>query len=304
MHLFARHYQTGEMLPDSWVDKLKEMNTFCIGYLTMRQLNFGKIDMAWHTLEKPFAGDVEEFENRATEQTRTLPLIAHTNISTAFTHIFGGGYAAGYYGYKWAEVLSEDAFEEFDADGVFSKAVAGRFREEILSKGGTCDPMELYVRFKGRKPSVEALLKCAVRHRMEPYLHQVKYYETDKMTVAHHSNYIRWMEEARVDLLEKIGFSYDKMEEMGVISPVISVHCDYKFPCHFNDTVQIVTRMARYTGVRFVMTYEMTLADNGKVLAKGETTHCFIDVKGHPVMIGSVYPEIDAVFKSLVDEHA
>ena len=333
LQLFAFHYQTGEALPEAWISQLKEMENFCIGYYSMRQLNFGKLDMAWHGLDSSFDGEVESFENSVTEVTRTLPVVPHTNISTSFTHIFGGGYAAGYYGYKWAEVLSEDAFEAFAEGGLFSRNVASRFREEILSKGGAADPMELYVRFKGRKPRVEALLRrasqevraaekapaslesrkeqespCAlhglrvVHPDIHPYLHQVKYYETDKMTVAHHSNYIRWMEEARVDLLDQIGFSYDKMEKMGVISPVIAVRCSYKYPCHFNDTVRIVTRMIRYSGVRFVMSYEMTDAQGGRLLATGETEHCFTDAKGRPVMIGCLYPEIDAVFRRLSAE--
>ncbi|MBO4402537.1 MAG: YbgC/FadM family acyl-CoA thioesterase [Bacteroidales bacterium] len=318
LKLFAIHYQTGEPLPESWLEKLRQMEHFCIGYATMRQLNFGQLDMAWHTIRQPFGGEVEDFEIQATDRTRMLPVVPHTGISTSFTHIFGGGYAAGYYGYKWAEVLSEDAYGEFIQEGVFSKAVAARFREEILSKGGTADPMELYVRFKGRRPDVGALLRQAMQNplpqqadepsdvacafRPEPYLHQVKYYETDKMAVAHHSNYIRWMEEARVDLLEKIGFSYDKMEAMGVVSPVFSVQCAFKRPCRFNDMVRIETRMVRYTGVRFVIAYKMTLLENGKLLAEGETEHCFVGTDGRPVMIGRLYPEIDAVLKRLSAE--
>lgn len=305
LKLFACHYQTGEALPDTWIDKIKKTDAFCMGYFCMRQLNFGKLDMAWHSLKQPFEGDVEVFENECTAFTRTLPMVEHTNISTSFTHIFGGGYAAGYYGYKWAELLSCDAFEEFESSGIFSKEVATRFRDEILSKGGSADPMELYIRFKGKEPAPDVLQKRAIPLCLlnrTPYLHQVKYYETDKMTVAHHSNYIRWMEEARVDLLEKIGFSYCRMEELGVVSPVISVNCQYKFPCYFNDTVRIWCKMTRYTGVRFTMAYEMSNLKSGKPIAVGQTEHCFVDTSGRPVMIANAYPDIDRIFQFLLHE--
>ena len=156
--LFARHYRTGEPLSGEWVDKIKGQKRFCEGYRCLRQLNFGLLDMAWHTLEAPFEGDVEAFEEKAILPARLLPRKPHTAISTSFTHIFGGGYAAGYYSYKWSEVLSDDAYEEFVRDGVCCPEAASRFREHILSTGGTADAMELYVRFKGRKPTLDAML--------------------------------------------------------------------------------------------------------------------------------------------------
>lgn len=159
LQLFAYHYRTGEGIPGAWMEKVRNAANFCIGYETLRQLNFGMLDMAWHTLKEDFCGEVEAFETEATQHTRLLPIVPHTAISTSFTHIFGGGYAAGYYGYKWAEVLSDDAYETFAEAGVFSAEVASRFREHILSKGGSADAMELYVRFKGRRPKVDAMLK-------------------------------------------------------------------------------------------------------------------------------------------------
>ena len=159
LQLFARHYQSGEVIPDVWMEKVRKNSDFCIGYATLRQLNFGRLDMAWHTLGEDFSGDVEAFEAAATRETQLLPTVPHTGISTSFTHIFGGGYAAGYYGYKWAEVLSDDAYEEFARGGVFSAEVASRFREHILSRGGSADAMELYVRFKGRRPTADAMLE-------------------------------------------------------------------------------------------------------------------------------------------------
>lgn len=125
----------------------------------MRQLSFGLTDMAWHTLTEPFEGDVELFEREAMAPTQVLPVVEGTAMSPAFGHIFAGGYAAGYYGYKWAEVLEADAFSLFKEKGIFNREVATSFRDNILSKGGTEDPMELYVRFRGHKPEPEALLR-------------------------------------------------------------------------------------------------------------------------------------------------
>ena len=159
LRLFACHYQTGEPLPAGWIGKVREAANFCIGYATMRQLNFGMLDMAWHTLSKTETGDVERFEAQATAETRFFEPVPHTCISTAFTHLFGGGYAAGYYGYKWAEVLSADAYEEFEREGCFSREVAARFKNHILEQGGSADAMELYLRFKGRRPEIGALLR-------------------------------------------------------------------------------------------------------------------------------------------------
>jgi peptidyl-dipeptidase Dcp len=153
------HYQTGEVIPDELIDKLVESSRFQSGYAMIRQLSFGLNDMAWHTLEEPFKGDVIEFEKEAMAPTELFPSIEGSCMSTAFSHIFDGGYAAGYYGYKWAEVLDADAFELFREKGVFSNEVADSFRRNILEKGGTRHPMELYKAFRGHEPTVEALLK-------------------------------------------------------------------------------------------------------------------------------------------------
>lgn len=156
---FAVHYQTGEKMPESIIQKLINAGNFNTGYACVRQLTFGLLDMAWHTLDAPYDGDLPVFEQQATQATQVLPLIQGSSISTTLSHIFSGGYAAGYYGYKWAEVLDADAFSVFKANGIFNKDTAGKYRENILSKGGTEDPMILYVRFRGEKPSINALLE-------------------------------------------------------------------------------------------------------------------------------------------------
>jgi len=153
------HFQTGEIIPDDLIDKLKESKKFQSGYASVRQLSFGLTDMAWHTLTKPFEGDVIEFEKKAMEPTELFPPIENSCMSTAFSHIFDGGYSAGYYGYKWAEVLDADAFELFKEKGIFNKEVARSFRVNILEKGGTRHPMELYKAFRGQKQSIKPLLK-------------------------------------------------------------------------------------------------------------------------------------------------
>lgn len=159
LQLFAYHYLSGELLPQAWIEKIKMIDNYCAGYYNVRQFNFAVLDMAWHSITQATEEDIETFERQATQHTTLLPRVPHTAVSTAFTHIFGGGYAAGYYGYKWAEVLAADAFEEFKQHGIFSKEVAERFKNCILTKGGTDHPMNLYIRFKGRKPGVEALLR-------------------------------------------------------------------------------------------------------------------------------------------------
>ncbi len=155
----GKHYLTGKHIPDSIIDKLIEAGKFMSGYGTVRQLSFGFNDMAWHTLSEPFDGDVVEFEKQAMEPTRLFPPQKNTCVSTAFSHIFNGGYAAGYYGYKWAEVLDADAFEAFKEKGVFNREVANSFRKNILEKGGTKHPMELYKAFRGHEPDIKPLLK-------------------------------------------------------------------------------------------------------------------------------------------------
>lgn len=159
LKLFATHYQTGEMIPMDLIAKLKRSQKFLAGYYSIRQLNFALLDMAWFT-EPPAADQsVTEFEDRVTQPTQVLPKVPGSNISTSFAHIFGGGYASGYYSYKWAEALDADAFELFKEKGIFHEETAGRFEEFILSKGGSDHPMRLYEKFRGRAPDPEALLR-------------------------------------------------------------------------------------------------------------------------------------------------
>jgi peptidyl-dipeptidase Dcp len=159
--IFARHYQNGEVIPQELVDRIKASSNFLEGMATMRQIGFGLLDMAWHSQNPKDVTDVKGFEREAFGSTQLFPDHPQTCMSTSFSHIFQGGYAAGYYSYKWAEVLDADAFAYFKEEGIFNREVARRFREHILSKGGTEDPMELYVRFRGREPRVEALLERA-----------------------------------------------------------------------------------------------------------------------------------------------
>ena len=156
---FAKHYQSGEPIPGELVEKIKASENFQAGYLSVRQLSFGLLDMAWHTQKKPFGGDVKQFEDEAWKKTQIFPVIDDIAMSTQFGHLFAGGYAAGYYGYKWAEVLDADAFSVFKEKGLFNKEVARSFRENILEKGGTEHPMVLYKRFRGQEPTVDALLE-------------------------------------------------------------------------------------------------------------------------------------------------
>ncbi|OUO50994.1 peptidase M3 [Parabacteroides sp. An277] len=155
----AVHYETGERIPADWVQKLVDVSNFNVGYACCRQVSFGLLDMAWHTLKEPFEGNVPAFEKAAWKPAVLLPDVSDTCMSTNFSHLFANGYAAGYYGYKWAEVLDADAFSLFLERGIFSREVARSFRELILSKGGTEDPAELYRRFRGKDPSIDALLK-------------------------------------------------------------------------------------------------------------------------------------------------
>lgn len=154
----AVHYETSEKIPQELIHKLVNASNFNAGYLCCRQLSFGLLDMAWHTRTTPFEGDVADFEKEAWKAATILPVVPGTCMSTSFGHIFSGGYSAGYYGYKWAEVLDADAFAAFKEAGIFNKEVAGKFREHILSKGGTEDPDILYKRFRGKEPSIDALL--------------------------------------------------------------------------------------------------------------------------------------------------
>ena len=155
----AIHYQTGDVIPDELIDKLVSADLFQSGYATVRQLSFGFNDMAWHSLDKPIEGEVAAFEAAAMAATELFPPVTGSCMSTAFSHIFDGGYAAGYYGYKWAEVLDADAFESFKEHGVLNKEIAKSFRQTILERGGSDHPMKLYVDFKGAKPSITPLLR-------------------------------------------------------------------------------------------------------------------------------------------------
>ena len=161
LELFAKHYETGETIPMKYVEKIKESASFHEGMQTLRQLSFGLLDMQWHGQNPTKITSVKEFENNAFTDTKLYPDVAENCMSTAFSHIFQGGYSAGYYSYKWAEVLDADAFEYFLEEGIFNKEVATRFKENVLSKGGTEKPMELYKRFRGKEPKPDALLKRA-----------------------------------------------------------------------------------------------------------------------------------------------
>ena len=156
---WAFHYQTGEKIPDEIIRKIKEASTFNEGYACFRQLGFSFLDMAWHIITKPIDTNIVDFETAAMAKTELFSQIDGTNMSASFGHIFGGGYAAGYYGYKWAEVLDADAFSYFTETGIFNKETARSFRKNILEKGGTDKPLDLYIRFRGKEPSLDALLR-------------------------------------------------------------------------------------------------------------------------------------------------
>lgn len=160
LDVFAHHYQTKQALPAELMEKIKKSSQFQAGYSSMRQLQFGFLDMAWHSSNPEQFTDIEKFELQATQSTRVLPWIPETLVSTSFSHIFAGsGYSAGYYSYKWAEVLDADAFEYFKEQGLFNREVADKFKNHILSRGGTEHPMELYKKFRGREPDPNALLR-------------------------------------------------------------------------------------------------------------------------------------------------
>lgn len=154
----AVHYETGEKIPQKLVQKLIDASNFNTGYACCRQVSFGLLDMAWHTITEPFEGDVVAFEKKAWAPAAVVPEVPEACMSTNFGHLFAGGYAAGYYGYKWAEVLDADAFSLFKEKGIFNKEVAKSFYDNILSKGGTEDPAVLYKRFRGQEPTIDALL--------------------------------------------------------------------------------------------------------------------------------------------------
>ena len=159
LNTFAKHYQTGEPLPDELIDRIVRSRNFNAAYACIRQVSFGLLDMAYYTMDQPFEGDVFEFERKAWAAAQLLPQPDGTCMSVQFGHIMSGGYAAGYYSYKWAEVLDADAFSLFKEKGIFSQDVAQRFRDHILSRGGTEPPMTLYKRFRGQAPTIDALLE-------------------------------------------------------------------------------------------------------------------------------------------------
>ena len=159
--LFAYHFETGEIIPMELVHKIKESASFQEGMATMRQLSLGLLDMGWHAQNPSNIKDIKAFENEQFAATQLYPDLKENAMSTSFSHIFQGGYSSGYYSYKWAEVLDADAFEYFQEKGIFNKEVATKFKENVLSKGGTEHPMILYKRFRGQEPKPEALLKRA-----------------------------------------------------------------------------------------------------------------------------------------------
>lgn len=163
LDLFAKHYQTGEKMPAELIEKIIAAGNFQAAYANVRQVAYGMVDMAWHTITEPVTENVEAFEKRAMAPTQVLPLVDGSAMTTAFTHIFSGGYAAGYYSYKWAEVLEADAFAMFEENGIFDKATAQSFRDNVLSKGSTEHPMKLYVNFRGHEPQVDALINKILR---------------------------------------------------------------------------------------------------------------------------------------------
>lgn len=161
LQLFAKHYQTGKVIPQDLIERIKKAANFHEGMATLRQISFGMLDLSWHNGDPSNVTNVKAHEDQAFEPTRLFPDVAENCMSTSFSHIFQGGYSAGYYSYKWAEVLDADTFEYFQEQGIFSREVAMSFKENILSRGGTEHPMTLYKRFRGKEPQPEALLKRA-----------------------------------------------------------------------------------------------------------------------------------------------
>ena len=157
LDLWAKHYQTGETMPAELIEKIIAAKNYLAAYANVRQVSFGMTDMAWHTLTAPYEGDVVEFEQKAMAAAQVLPIVEGTALSPTFGHLFSGGYAAGYYGYKWAEVLAADGYSLFTENGIFDKATAKKFRT-LLESGGKEHPMDLYVAFRGHKPQTKALI--------------------------------------------------------------------------------------------------------------------------------------------------
>ena len=157
LDLWAKHYQTGETMPAELIEKIVAAKNYLAAYANVRQVSFGMTDMAWHTLTAPYEGDIIEFEHKAMAPSQILPVVEGTALSPTFGHLFSGGYAAGYYGYKWAEVLAADGYSLFTENGIFDKATAKKFRA-LLQAGGQEHPMDLYVKFRGHKPQTKALI--------------------------------------------------------------------------------------------------------------------------------------------------
>lgn len=158
LDLWAVHYQTGEQIPAELVEKIIAAKNYLSAYMNVGQLRYGMTDMAWYSITEPVKGDIAEFERRASAATQIMPAVPGTCFSSSFGHIFSGGYSAGYYSYKWAEVLEADAFSLFKEKGIFNREVADSYRKNILEKGGSEHPMTLYVRFRGHKPATQALI--------------------------------------------------------------------------------------------------------------------------------------------------
>ena len=156
--MWAVHYQTGEAIPAELVEKIVAAKNYLAAYGNVRQLSFGMSDMAWHTMTEPYEGDIEPFEMMAMAPVQVTPVVEGTTMASSFTHIFSGGYAAGYYGYKWAEVLAADAFSLFKEKGIFDAATAKAFRH-LMEQGGQRHPMDIYVEFRGHKPETKALVE-------------------------------------------------------------------------------------------------------------------------------------------------
>ncbi len=161
LDIFAKHFEDNSAIPIELIDKIKKAASFMEGMATLRQLSFGILDMTWHSQNPKNITNVKDLESKAFESTSFYPAVPGNCMSTAFSHIFQGGYSAGYYSYKWAEVLDADAFEAFKEKGIFNKDVADRFKNNVLSQGGTQKPMDLYIKFRGKKPTNEALLQRA-----------------------------------------------------------------------------------------------------------------------------------------------
>ena len=161
LELFAKHYETGEIIPMEYIEKIKESASFQEGMATVRQLSFGMLDMGWHANNPSDITDLKAFELKQFEPTQLYPDVQENAMSTSFSHIFNGGYSSGYYSYKWAEVLDADAFDYFKQHGIFNKEIASKFKDFVLSQGGTEHPMTLYKKFRGQEPSPNALLKRA-----------------------------------------------------------------------------------------------------------------------------------------------